>query len=57
MPIKGSYAGYLACPLCDAEVPLGGDERPGEQLCCPYCQTPLALRKSKEEELYLEEDF
>ncbi len=43
--------------MCDAEVPLGGDERPGEQLCCPYCQTPLALRKSKEEELYLEEDF
>lgn len=43
--------------MCDAEVPLGGDERPGEQLCCPYCQTPLALRRSKEEELYLEEDF
>ncbi len=43
--------------MCDADVPLSGDENPGEQVFCPYCQTPLALRKSKTDELYLEEDF
>ncbi|MBI5344470.1 MAG: lysine biosynthesis protein LysW [Deltaproteobacteria bacterium] len=57
MPRKDSYAGYLTCPMCDAEVPLGGDEKVGEQVFCPYCNTPLALRKTKTEELFLEEDF
>ncbi len=57
MPAKGSYAGYLTCPMCDVEVPLSGDEKIGEQVYCPYCQTPLALRKTKEEDFYLEEDF
>lgn len=57
MPLKASYSDYLTCPMCDVEVPLSGDERPGEQVFCPYCQTPLALRKTKTEEYYLEEDY
>ena len=57
MTIEGSFAGYLTCPLCDVDVPLGGDEKVGEQVYCPYYKTPAALRKSKEEDLYLEEDF
>lgn len=56
MPPKGSYS-YLTCPMCDVEIPLAGDEKVGEQVYCPYCQTPLALRKTKADELYLEEDF
>lgn len=43
--------------MCDVEVPIDGDEKVGEQVYCPYCVTPLALRKTKEEDLYLEEDF
>ncbi|WKZ32148.1 MAG: hypothetical protein QY316_09545 [Thermodesulfobacteriota bacterium] len=57
MPQKGS-CNYLTCPMCDVEVPMAGDEKIGESVYCPYCQTPLALRKEKEtEELFLEEDF
>jgi len=51
-------SGYLSCPVCDAEMPLAGDERPGEETSCYYCQTPLVLKKSKEkDELYFVEDF
>jgi hypothetical protein len=57
MPQKASYTDYLTCPMCDVEVPLAGDEKVGEQVFCPYCQTPLSLRKSKAEEYYLEEDY
>ncbi len=57
MPRKDSLAGYLTCPMCDADVPLTGEETVGEQVFCPYCQTPLALRKSKTDDLFLEEDF
>jgi hypothetical protein len=43
--------------MCDAEVPISGDEKVGEQVFCPYCQTPLALRKTKLDEYFLQEDF
>ena len=56
MPLKASY-NYLTCPMCDVEIPMAGDEHPGEQVYCPYCQTPLALRKTKTDEYFLEEDF
>lgn len=60
MSPKGAYSGYLACPMCDVEVPID-DESVGEQVYCPYCQTPLVLRKKRgreeDEEVYLEEDF
>lgn len=57
MPLKASYGNYLTCPMCDVEVPMSGDENLGEQVFCPYCQTLLALRKTKTEEYYLEEDY
>jgi hypothetical protein len=47
----------LACPVCQADVPLGGDEKPGEEVVCTYCGAPLALAGSSREELELEEDF
>ena len=60
MPGKMSYSQYLECPLCSVEIPLSGDESVGEELSCPYCQSPLLLRMKKENEkdiLYLEDDF
>jgi hypothetical protein len=48
----------LSCPICQADVPLSGDERPGDELFCDYCRAPLLLAGSKEDdELELEEDF
>jgi hypothetical protein len=44
--------------MCDVEVPMTGEEKVGDQVYCPYCQTPLKLRKKNvDDTLYLEEDF
>ena len=47
----------LACPICNADVPLSGDEARGEEVFCAYCRAPLKLRGSSDEDLDLEEDF
>jgi hypothetical protein len=49
----------LACPVCNAHVLLGGDERPGDEVHCAYCGAPCVLRKSASvpDEMELEEDF
>lgn len=39
----------LACPICDAEVPLTGDERHGDELSCGYCRAPLKVCGDDEE--------
>ncbi|MCK5237598.1 MAG: hypothetical protein KAR06_11540 [Deltaproteobacteria bacterium] len=48
---------YLVCPLCDCELPMGGDEKLGTEMFCPFCESPLRLKKTKEDILYLQEDF
>ncbi len=57
MPPERSHGGYLACPMCDAEVPITGDEKIGEEIFCLFCTTPLKLKKTKTDELFLEENF
>ena len=58
MSLKGRNTNYLTCPMCDADVPVAGDEKIGSAIYCTYCQTPLKLRVKKgTEDLYLEEDF
>jgi hypothetical protein len=49
----------LSCPICQADVPLSGEEKPGDEVCCMYCGAPCRLVKKKddESELDLEEDF
>jgi hypothetical protein len=48
----------LCCPICQADVPLSGDERPGDELMCGYCRAPLLLAGGKDDdEMELEEDF
>ena len=49
----------LSCPICNADVPMSGDEQKGDEVFCTYCGAPLTLRDSKHdpEELELEEDF
>ncbi|MEE9614662.1 MAG: hypothetical protein V3W31_06880 [Thermodesulfobacteriota bacterium] len=50
-------SGYLDCPLCDSEIPMSGDEDIGEDIFCPSCESPLKLRKKKDDTRYLQEDF
>jgi hypothetical protein len=49
----------LSCPICQADVPLSGDERKGDEVFCTYCRAPLKLAGDGEnvDELELEEDF
>jgi hypothetical protein len=49
----------LACPVCNADVPMDGDEKLGDEVFCAYCGAPLALKDSREDpsEMELEEDF
>ena len=39
----------IECPFCDAEIPLDGDEKPGELLVCSYCNMTVKLSKKKGE--------
>ena len=36
-----------SCPVCDADVNLDGDERPGETLFCSYCNSTLKIYRVK----------
>jgi len=48
----------LACPICNADVPMDGDEQPGSEIFCAYCKAPLKLAGSPDDdEAELEEDF
>jgi hypothetical protein len=49
----------LSCPICNADVPMTGDEKPGEEVFCAYCKAPLTLKGAKGDpsEMELEEDF
>jgi uncharacterized Zn-finger protein len=31
------------CPYCEADIPLEGDEREGDEVYCSYCQMRLRL--------------
>lgn len=48
----------LSCPICNADVPLAGDERLGDEVFCTYCGAPCKVVSGEDEETFdLEEDF
>ncbi len=49
----------LSCPICNADVPMSGDEKQGDEIFCAYCKAPLTIKGSREDssEMELEEDF
>jgi hypothetical protein len=53
----------LSCPICNADLPLNGDERQGDEIFCTYCGAPsrLTVRPKrmgdKDDELAAEEDY
>ncbi len=47
----------LECPICNADVPLSGDEKVGEEVFCAFCRAPLTVQHGKEDdELMLEDE-
>ena len=48
----------ITCPICNADDPLAGDERRGEEVFCSVCCAPLKLKGDYgDEDLEVEEDF
>ncbi|MEE8581029.1 MAG: hypothetical protein V3T33_05505 [Myxococcota bacterium] len=48
----------LKCPICDGDLPLGGDERAGDELFCSFCGAPSEIKGNPDdEECELETDF
>jgi len=46
----------MVCPICDADIPLEGDEKPGDLILCSYCKVTFKLLKRKDKWV-LVEDF
>jgi hypothetical protein len=47
-----------ACPICNADVPMDGDESQGDTVYCAYCKAPLRIAKlGPDEDPELEEEF
>jgi DNA-directed RNA polymerase subunit RPC12/RpoP len=48
----------FVCPTCNADLPVSGDERNGEEVHCPTCGAPSVMRGNADEEgCMLEEDY
>lgn len=46
----------MVCPICDADIPMDGDEKPGDLILCSYCKVTFKLLKRKDKWV-LVEDF
>ncbi len=46
----------VICPFCEAEIPLDGDEKEGEDVYCSYCHMKLRLEKRGEKMEAVEEE-
>jgi len=46
----------LICPICEAEIPLDGDEELGDLVMCSYCKMTLKMLKNKDKWI-LVDDF
>jgi len=49
----------LTCPICQADVPLSGDEKPGDEVYCTYCGAPCKMSgdPTNPADWDIEEDF
>ncbi len=57
--LPGMATPDLSCPICNADLPLNGDEAVGDEIFCTYCGAPCLLKMSAEDASLLEaeEDF
>jgi len=46
----------LECPICDADIPLEGEEKAGDIILCSYCKVTFKLLRGKDKWI-LSEDF
>lgn len=36
-----------SCPVCDAELVMDGDEKPGDVIYCSYCSSTIKIHRKK----------
>ena len=54
----GMARNEIACPVCDADLPLAGDEKEGDEIFCTYCGGNFILRGDPaSDDTEVEEDF
>jgi len=41
-------AADLECPICDADIPVDGDERTGDLVLCSFCKVTFKLVRKKD---------
>ena len=41
-------ASELECPICEADIPLDGDEKPGDLVLCSYCKVTFKILAKKD---------
>jgi hypothetical protein len=46
----------LICPVCEAEIPLDGDEKSGDLVLCSYCKGTFKIIRT-EDKWILDEEF
>jgi hypothetical protein len=49
-------ANELTCPVCDADIPMDGDEKTGDLILCSYCKVTFKMVKAKDKWV-LEDEF
>jgi len=40
----------LSCPICQADLPLDGDEKPGDEVICSFCGAPSRIQGKRDNE-------
>lgn len=38
---------HYFCPVCDADLTLDGDEKPGDSVYCSYCSSTIKVYSRK----------
>ena len=46
----------IECPICDADIPLEGNEQTGDLVLCSFCKVTFKVIKRKDKWI-LTEDF
>lgn len=45
----------LECPICEADIPLDGNEKSGDLILCSYCNVTFKILRKKDSWTLLED--
>jgi hypothetical protein len=44
---EGLFMKDYTCPVCDADIIMDGDEKPGDRIYCSYCNSTIKIHRQK----------